>query len=129
MIKEFLKWIGLKEKIHNDSKGPLYFKEGDIWWCAIGENIGIEINGKGDMFSRPVLVYKKLSSSGFMGIPLSTKQKEGTWFVSISFQEKNITANLAQSRIISSNRMYQKMGELDETDFAKAKDGFLRLYS
>lgn len=61
MLKKFLEWIGIKEKIHNTSRGPRLYKEGDIWWCAVGENIGIEINGKGKMFSRPVLVYKKLS--------------------------------------------------------------------
>ena len=39
MIKKFLEWIGLKEKLHKaGNKAPL-FKEGEIWWCAIGENV------------------------------------------------------------------------------------------
>lgn len=129
MFKKFLEWIGLKEKIHETSKGPKLFKEGDIWWCALGENIGIEINGKGQMFSRPVLVYRKLSRDGFMAIPLSTKIKEGTWYIKIDFQGKCHTLNIAQSRVISSSRMYNKIGELNEGDFKKVKDGFLRLYS
>lgn len=129
MVKEFLAWIGLKERIHTTSTGPKLYKEGDIWWCALGENINIEMNGKGSMFSRPVLVYKKLSREGFMCIPLSTKIKNGSWYVEVSFQGKIISANIAQARVISVTRCYSKMGELDEKDFAKVKSGFLRLYS
>lgn len=129
MLKKFLEWIGIKEKIHNTSRGPRLYKEGDIWWCAVGENIGIEINGKGKMFSRPVLVYKKLSRDGFMAIPLSTQVKEGTWYTPISFQGRKICANLAQARVVSVARIYTKLGELDEGDLEKIKNGFLRLYS
>jgi len=128
MIKKFLEWIGLKERINNKSSGPLYFNEGEIWWCAVGENVGIEINGKGKLFSRPVFVYKKLSKQGFIGIPLSTQNKNGSWYVEISFKGENV-ANLSQIRIFSSFRMYEKMGSLDEKDMEKIKNGFLRLYS
>ena len=129
LVKNFLEWIGLKEKIHTESKGPLFYNEGEIWWCAIGENVGIEINGKGMMFSRPVFVYKKLSREGFLGIPLSTKDKRGSWYIEISFQNVNSVVNLAQVRTFSSTRMYEKMGDLDDNDKKKIKDGFLRLYS
>jgi len=43
MIKKFLEWIGLKEKLHINSSVPLYFNEGEIWWCAVGENIGCTV--------------------------------------------------------------------------------------
>jgi len=129
MIKRFLQWIGLKEKIHGESLGPLYYNEGEIWWCAVGENIGIEVNGKGEMFSRPVFVYRKLSKEGFLGIPLSTKAKQGSWYAEISFKGERVVANLAQVRVFSSHRMYEKMGSLDDNDIKKIKTGFFRLYS
>jgi hypothetical protein len=69
------------------------------------------MNGKGSMFSRPVLVYKKLSREGFMCIPLSTKIKNGSWYVEVSFQGKIISANIAQARVISVTRCYSKMVE------------------
>lgn len=81
------------------------------------------------MFSRPVFVYRKLSREGFMGIPLSTKVKDGTWYAKITFQNKEHVACLAQARIFSVSRMYEKMGELDDKDVEKIKSGFLRLYS
>jgi mRNA interferase MazF len=129
MVKCFLDWIKIKQRIHEAESVPLYFKEGDIWWCSVGENVGIEMNGKGDTFSRPVFVYRKLSRNGFLGIPLTTKLKQGTWFVQINFQEKEIVANLAQTRVFSTSRMLNKMGTLDEVDADKIKSGFLRLYS
>ena len=129
MIKRFLEWIGLKEKIHNNNSVSPLFNEGEIWWCALGENIGIEINGKGKPFSRPIFIYRKLSRKGFLGIPLSTQIKEGSWYVEISFQNKKHVATLSQARVFSSARMYQIMGSLDDNDIAKIKNGFLRLYS
>ncbi len=128
MIKKFLEWIGLKEKIHNNLSIPLYFNEGEIWWCAVGENIGIEINGKGELFSRPVFVYKKLSKDGFLGIPLSTQNKKGSWYMKISFKGEDNILNLAQIKVFSSSRMYEKMGALDDNDIQKIKNGLLRLY-
>jgi len=129
MLKRFLEWIGLKEKLHTADNKPPLFKEGEIWWSAIGENVGIEVNGKGKPFSRPVYIYKKLSANGFFGIPLSTISKTGTWYVEITFQGKKVVANLAQCRVLSHLRMYEKMGALDEADVIKIKNGFLRLYS
>lgn len=58
--KRFDDWNMAKKKAHKLGRVPA-FKEGEIWWCVIGENIGIEINGKQKKFSRPVLVLKKIS--------------------------------------------------------------------
>ena len=81
------------------------------------------------MFSRPIYVYKKFSKNGFLGIPLSTQNKTGSWYVDISFQGQKSIVNLSQIRAFSSSRLYEKMGALDDNDRAKIKNGFLRLYS
>lgn len=129
MLKRFLTWIGIKQKIHESSQGPHYFKTGDIWWCSVGENIGIEINGKGKTFSRPVFVYKKLSREGFLGVPLSTQIKSGTWYTDFVFKGVTVCANFSQIRVFSAARMQEKMGALPEEDIKRIKDGFLHLYS
>ena len=87
------------------------------------------MNGKGDVFSRPVYVYKKLSRDGFVGLPFSTQDKTGSWYIEVFFKGKKNIANLSQIRLLSSLRMYEKMGSLDEIDIIKIKNGFLRLYS
>ena len=75
MIKQFLEWIGLKEKLHAQNYEPPLFKENEIWWCYVGENVGVEINGKSRNFSRPILIFKKYDKYSFLGLPLSTKIK------------------------------------------------------
>ena len=126
-IKRFSEWITLKEKIHTKERIPR-IKEGEVWWLAIGENVGIEINGKSEYFSRPVLVFKKLSYLGFMGIPLSTQKHEGSWYVNFRFQDKNICAALAQARTLSTARLYTRLGQIAEDDMEIIKKGFQKLY-
>ena len=128
MIKRFLEWIRVKERLENRLEKRT-FNEREIWWTAVGENIGIEVGGKGGIFSRPVLIYKKLNRESFLGIHLSTQIKEGSWYESFIFKDKITCANLAQVRVLSVSRLYEKIGEVTAPDFAKVKDGFLRLYS
>jgi mRNA interferase MazF len=126
--KDYERWMPVKTKLHNANNIPAAFKEGDIWWCAFGENIGVEIDGKGRQFSRPVYVYKKLSREGFLGIPLTTQLKTGSWYVEFDFKGIKENANLAQIRVISSKRLTDKIGSLDDGDRVRIKRGFIGLY-
>ncbi|MBO7720203.1 hypothetical protein J6S35_01005 [Candidatus Saccharibacteria bacterium] len=40
--KHFDERIILKEKLHFDGKVPS-IREGQVWWCSLGENVGAEI--------------------------------------------------------------------------------------
>ncbi len=128
IIKRFKEWIGLKENLHNSNHIPPLFKEGEIWWCAVGENIGIEINGKSKDFTRPVLVFKKLSKEGFLGIPMSTKLKEGSWYVRVFQHNKEVTVMLSQMRVFSSSRLHSILSKLNSEDCSKVVYAFTKLY-
>ena len=128
IVKKFLEWIKLKERLHESKADIPLFKEGEVWWCAMGENIGIEMNGKSNKFSRPIHVFKKLSHEGFLGIPLSTKIKNGSWYIQITHREINCVAVLSQVRVFSSKRLLEKYGELDKKDISKIANGFYNLY-
>jgi len=128
MIKQFLKWIKLKEKLHNVQKEPPLVKERDLWWVSFGENIGSEINGKSDLFSRPAVVLKKLSRSFYLVAPTTTKKKEGTWYVEITQERKFVYVCIHQIRIIDYRRLSSKLGQIDTNDFAKIKKAFWELY-
>jgi len=128
IIKRFLEWIHLKEKLHNHTHKPPLFKEGEMWWCSIGENIGHEINGKHQQFSRPIIVFKKLSANTFLGIPTSTQSKSGSWYVEIASRQGQQTAILSQIRIFDYKRLYNKMGRLSSSDYKKLKTAFRKLY-
>ena len=125
--KDFCGWIKVKENVHYVGRIP-DTREGEVWWCAIGENVGVEINGKSDAFSRPVLVLKKLSRYGFLGIPLTTKEHIGSWYTCFEFKNKKQYASLAQARVFSVSRLYKKMGTVSDSDLLIVREGFRRLY-
>ena len=95
----------------------------------MGENVGTEINGKHATFSRPVVIMKKLSRLGFMGIPLTSQEKTGSWYVEFEFLNKKEYAALSQARYFSVSRLYTKMGRIPDSDLIIIKKGFLDLYS
>lgn len=122
-------WFPVKERKHNTSTEKIpRITEGEIWWVAVGENVGVEINGKSEYFSRPVLIFKKLSHLGFMGIPLSTQKHDGSWYVNFRFQSKEVYAALSQIKTFSTARLYTRLGQIAEDDMKKIKNGFCNLY-
>lgn len=125
--KHFEEWIKIKENVHFTGRIP-DIREGEVWWCAIGENVGVEINGKSDVFSRPVLVMKKLSRYGFLGVPLTSREHNGNWYIAFVFKNKKQFASLAQIRVFSVSRLYKKMGMIPESDLRIIKNGFRSLY-
>ena len=127
-MKRFLEWIGLKEKLHNKNHRPPLVSQGDIWWASVGENVGSEINGKNDLFSRPAIIFKKLAHGFYFVIPTTTQLKEGTWYVRFRQQEKEMVACLHQARAIDYRRLSSKLGTMDDEDFARVKNGFNSLY-
>lgn len=125
--KHFPEWMKVKEDVHSTGRVPA-IKEGEVWWSAIGENVGVEINGKSNAFSRPVLILKKLSRFGFLGVPLTSQHHKGNWYVPFIFQGKQSVAVLAQIRVMSVSRLYKRMGTIPNTDLTLIKLGFNKLY-
>lgn len=120
----FDKWNAKKQEINLNinQKKLAIFHERDVWWVSIGLNIGKEIYGKSNVFSRPVLVFKKFSSRLFIGIPLSSKVLKGTWFMTINILGKRRTALLYQLRLFDSLRLYSKIDKISDVDFTEVKE-------
>jgi mRNA interferase MazF len=128
-MKRFLEWIGIKQNLDDREHQPPLISEGDLWWCAVGENVGIEVNGKSKDFTRPVIILKKFGRLGFLGIPTTTQARTGTWFVPFLHKGISETAVLSQARVLSYKRLHSKMGTLDETDFQNIKEAYVRLFT
>lgn len=126
--KRFLEWIGLKERLDSKISSAPFVNEGEIWWASLGENVGFEINGKSEDFTRPVLIFRKLSNGFYFVIPLTTQIHTGTWYVNYEHHRNPVTACLHQARAIDHRRLHRKLGEIDSVDFARIKDGFRNLY-
>ena len=121
MEKDFDSWNKIK-KILDKKEQKFFFKEGEIWWMSVGLNIAKESCGKGVIFRRPVLVLKKLSGDSFIGLPLSSKEKIGSWFIDIALGNEKRFVLLYQIRMFSANRFESRIATIDDGDFNKVKE-------
>jgi len=119
-MKKYDEWNNLKQTL-NKEENKVFFRERDIFWASIGVNIGYEQDGKGEIFSRPILVLKKYSKNMFFGIPLSTQIKQGSFFFEFELNNKPSNALLVQSRIYDSKRLENKIGTISKDDFKELK--------
>lgn len=119
-MKKYDEWNNLKQTL-NKEDNKVFFRERDIFWASIGVNIGYEQDGKGEIFSRPILVLKKYSKNIFFGIPLSTQIKQGSFFFEFQLNNKPSNALLVQSRIYDSKRLENKIGTISQDDFKELK--------
>jgi len=119
MFKNFDKWSDVKKNTDN-SETNLIIDEGDIRWCRIGLNIGDETLGKGESFSRPVLIIKKFSTNVFFGVPITTKPKKGSWYFYIS--EINRTLILNQMRLFDKKRLEDRLFIISKTTLSEIKN-------
>lgn len=124
---EFDRWNTHKKSI--DSKeNILKFRERDILFVSVGKNVGHEQYGKGEEFLRPILVYKKFTQRTFLGIPLSTAKKEGSYYHSFNYTKDTIsTANLAQMKTFDIKRAKYISGTIKEKDFKKLSEKLIKL--
>ncbi|TSC75262.1 MAG: mRNA interferase, partial [Parcubacteria group bacterium Gr01-1014_33] len=102
--------------------------EREIWWVSIGENVGSEIDGKSKLFSRPVIIFKKLAHGFYLVIPTTTQPRKGSWYVAFRQQGKDMIACLHQVRTIDYRRLSSKLGRIDGNDFTRIQEGFWKLY-
>ena len=117
ILKKFQEWFTLKQSIDEIQHFPR-FKEAEIWWCYLGENIGHEQNGKGEKFLRPVVILKKFNQRLFYGIPTSSIYKDNPYYHELKFKDKTSYALLSQMRAIDAKRLSYKMTKLPDGDFA-----------
>jgi len=126
--KDFDKWNKSKKVIHHIGEDKFYH-EREVWWCSLGINIGFEQDGKGEEFSRPVLIIRGFSKNVFLCIPLTTKMKEGKYYHDIILGDGiKRKAILSQIRLIDSKRLIEKVCTIDETQFNSIKQKITQLF-
>ena len=98
-VNRFFEWIGLKEKLHRSDHKPPFVSERDLWGASLGQNVGSEVNGKSDRFSRPVLIMRKLAHGFYLVAPTTTKLRERTWYVHVRLGNQDEYVCLNQIRM------------------------------
>jgi len=123
MSKRFDEWNEVKKE--TDSLMAPIFKEREVYYMRLGDNVGHEQNGKWHKFVRPVIILKRLSRDMFIGIPLSSQIKSGSFYHTVTFSKNGIetinNAIVAQIRLFSARRLLNKIGMIHKDEFNELK--------
>jgi mRNA interferase MazF len=118
MKKDYKEWMPKKAEINNDAARPRRYRKREIWLASVGENIGHEVDGKGEKFMRPVLVLQSYNKSTCHVVPLSTTKRRGKfWHEFDGHTGKKSVALLSQSKIVDTSRFVKKIGWTDQKTF------------
>lgn len=127
-MKDYYHWNEKKIKI-DSCKSYGHPKVRDIWWCSVGLNIGTEIYGKGEDFARPVLVIHAEAGDSFIGIPLTSKIRNGKYCRVVHVNEGKLsTALIYQMRNFDKRRLKRKIGRISEEEYKGVVSCILNLY-
>ena len=118
MEKDFDNWNELKKKIN--VRNPIYVSERDIWFCSVGLNVGSEQSGKHELFERPVLVIKEVTLNTFIGVPLTSNKKKGSWYVEI--ESTDSSAIISQIKLFDTRRLTRKIKVISSEEFEVVKN-------
>lgn len=121
-MENFDLWNQVKQ-ITNKKENKVGFKEREIFWIRLGQNIGTEEYGKGNEFQRPVLIIKKLTSNIFVGLPLTSTLKHNDYFHTIEYNTKKglvkNSAMILQLKTFDKKRLMTRIGMLNKNDFTE----------
>jgi mRNA interferase MazF len=120
MSKDFNRWNKRKRVLHA-SNFSQYVHEREVWWCALGINVGVEADGKHDNFERPVLVLRKFNRDAVLIVPLTSRAKPNPYKWSFQHDGEMFAAVFSQMRLISTKRLLRKMYRMDRRIFEDIK--------
>ena len=111
-------WNNLKKIISSSRR--VYFSKGDVWFLSIGKNIGDEEDGKNQKFERPVLIIRKFNNNIFIGVPLTSQEKIGKYYVKL--ESFHSIAIISQIRLFDSKRLIRKIGKVNANELSNIKN-------
>jgi len=117
LLKDFDKWNEKKKETHREEKAVIFY-EREVWWCSLGVNVGVEIDGKHELFLRPVAIIQKFNKDMALVMPMTDRAKNNKYYFSISGEDgKSYNVCLSHIRSISSKRLLRKIGVISLKDF------------
>ena len=120
--KNYKKWSKLKSQINNNTVKHHPYREGNVYWFNLGENIGVEEDGKGDLFSRPALAVRGFSGNLIWIVPLSHTSRSGEYYHRFTFKGDPGAALLSQLRSIDTARISgRSLGKISDKDFRQIR--------
>ncbi len=130
MAQKFVDWTKKKVRHHVGQEPEKYFREKEIWWAAMGKNIGFEIDGKNDLFERPVLILKGYSKDMCFVLPLTSKIKNPIpWYQHVvSLINGDSAVIISQGKSLSSKRLLRKHDAISNEDYNAIIEKFVNQF-
>lgn len=126
MYEDVNDWMQMQLRISSVDSFPRP-KSGQVWWCAIGLNIGSEQNG-GTNYERPVLVLRCWGSL-FWGVPITSSDPEGNKQKNCLFHALESTTYVSKSGVAKHLTGYLALHQLRAYDARRLKRRILRMES
>ena len=127
-FKDFDKWNEFKKHTDN-SDTKVSIRAGEIRWISFGVNVGSEIDGKGESFTRPGLILHVIGSHLAFVAPLSTKIKEVAGYLPFDWKGTKTAICIHQIRTISQKRVLSRKGRISEDKLKAIKDEIIKFYN
>lgn len=127
-FKEFDKWNEVKKQINKKDR-EIYIRAGEIRWVSYGVNVGSEIDGKGESFTRPALILHVIGSHLTLVAPLSTRVKEVAGYIPFDWKGETTALCIHQIRIISQKRILSRKGRISEDKLKATKNKIKEFYN
>ena len=127
-MKDFDGWNEKKKHLHEKNAGRFYHVR-DIWWCALGVNVGFEQDGKNNDFQRPVLIVKEFGRETCLIAPLTTSKHNHKYRIDIGpVRDRRNKAILSQIKVIDTKRLINRISVLDKATFEAIKKSIRNLF-
>lgn len=118
MNKDYKIWTPIKIKTNKNLARPPKFYAGQVWDCIVGENIGVESDGKNSSFIRPVLIVKRFGASAFLGVPLTSQPKPARPYYFPTFvANRHGFLLFSQLRTWDASRLVRRIDKLKKDSF------------
>jgi len=131
MEKDFDNWNKLKKLINKkEIDSEFNFHSGDVWWTALGVNVGKEIDGKNETFERPALILKVINKHTLYVLPLTSKEHFlDKYHFKVNYESGGSgVVVFSQIRVISSSRLLRKLSKIHKDDLLKIRKLFVKLF-
>ena len=126
--KDFDIWHGVKKRIEGEER-ELYIRAGEIRWVSFGINIGSELDGKGDSFTRPGLIIHVIGHRLALIVPMSTKLKDVPGYFPFEWKGRTVALCIHQLRVVSQKRILSRKGRISHNRLKSIKDEIKRFFS
>ena len=90
--------------------------------------MGFEMDGKGQKFTRPVLVLKGFSREVCLCLPLTTKEKKEKFYCGIDLGDGlPRVVILSQIRLLDTKRLVERIATISEQNYKEIKQATIHL--